>query len=133
MAPLEPIYLAPTQQVPLVLCEQVRQFYKQHFLIFLDNLFLNISVAYYLFAIRFLVMGTTQKNAASLPTSLTNILAKDKKIKKEEKEDNKPKKLQLAYNSVLAVIVHECLCFLWQDNNCHRQHTYIAGSKNPKN
>ena len=116
-APLKPIYLAPTQQVPLVLCEQVRQFYEQHFLVFLDNLFLNVSVAHCLFAIGFSVMGTTRKNAAGLPTSLTDILAKDKKAKKEEKEDNKPKKLQLAYNSVLAVIVHKCLCFLWQDNN----------------
>ena len=62
-------------------------------------------------------MGTIWKNVASLLMSLTNILVKDKKAKKEEKEDNKLKKLQLAYNLVLVVIVHKCLCFLWQDNN----------------
>ena len=116
--PLEPVHLAPTQQVPLVLCEQVRQFYPvQRFLVFLDNLFLNINVAHCLYAINFAVIGTTCKNAANLPDSLTDILAKDKKTKKEKKKDNKLKKLQLAYNSVLAIVIHKCLCFLWQDNN----------------
>ena len=114
--PLPSIHLAPTQQVPLYLCEQVRQFYNQHFLVFLDNLFLNIAVAHCLYAIEFSVMGTTRKNAAGVPVSLTDVLAKDKKAKKDAREENKPKKLQLAYNSVLAVIVHKCLCFLWQNN-----------------
>ena len=79
---------------------------------FLNNLFLNVKVAYYLLTIGFAVMGTTRKNAAGLPASLTDVLAKDK----EAKKDNK-KKQPLAYNSVLAVIAHKCLCFLWQDNN----------------
>ena len=114
--PLPSIHLAPTQQVPLYLCEQVRQFYNQHFLVFLDSLFLNIAVAHCLYAIEFSVMGTTRKNAAGVPVSLTDVLAKDKKAKKDAREEDKPKKLQLAYNSVLAVIVHKCLCFLWQDN-----------------
>lgn len=78
---------------------------------FLDNLFLNVNVAHCLLAIGFAVMGTTRKNAAGLPESLTDVLAKDKKAKKEEK------KQPLAYNSVLAVVIHYCLCFLWQDNN----------------
>lgn len=115
---LEPVHLALTHQVPLHLCEQVRQFCPlQQFLVFLDNLFLNINVAHCLFAIGFSVMGTTRKNTAGLPATLTDILAKDKNAKKEEREQQKPKKLQLAYNSVVAVIVYKCLCFLWQDNN----------------
>ena len=61
-------------------------------------------------------MGTTRKNAVDVPVSLTDVLAKDKKAKKDARQEDKPKKLQLAYNSVLAVIVHKCLCFLWQDN-----------------
>ena len=118
--PLEPVHLAPTHQVPLVFCEQIRHFYpEQHFLVFLDNLFLNVNVAHCLLYINFAVMGTTRKNAAGLPLSLTDILVKDKKLKKEAKENDKSKakKLQLAYNSVLAVIISKCLCFLWQDNN----------------
>ena len=50
---------------------------------FLDNLFLNINVAHYLFAIGFSIMGTTHKNTTSLLASLTTILAKDKKVKKD--------------------------------------------------
>ena len=80
---------------------------------FLDNLFLNINVAHYLYAISFSIMGTTRKNAAGLPESLTDVLAKDKKAKKEAKEEAKPKKLQMVYNSVMAVIVERCLAFLW--------------------
>ena len=102
----------------LYLCEQIRQFYPmRQFLVFLDNLFLNINFAHCLYAIGFSVMGTTRKNAASLPESLIDILAKDKKAKKEAKEEAKPKKLQIVYNSVMAVIVERCLAFLWQDNN----------------
>ena len=45
--PLPSVKLAPTFQVPLVLCEKVRQVYsEQLFLVFLDNLFLNVSVAH---------------------------------------------------------------------------------------
>ena len=114
--PLPSIHLAPTQQVPLYLCEQVRHLYNQYYIVFLDNLFLNVAVAHCLYVIDFFVMGTTRKNAVGVPDSLTDVLAKDKKAKKDAKEDDKPKKLQLAYNSVLAVIVNFCLCFLWQDN-----------------
>ena len=57
-------------------------------------------------------MGTTRKNAIGLPTSLTDVLAKDKEAKKDDR-----KKQPLAYNSVLAIVMHKCLCFLWQDNN----------------
>ena len=79
---------------------------------FLDNLFLNVNVVHCLCAIGFSIMGTTYKNAAGMPDLLTNVLVKDKKVKKEAKEDDKPKKLQLVYNSVLVVIVHKYLYFL---------------------
>ena len=79
---------------------------------FLDNLFLNVNVAHCLLVIDFAVMGTTCKNAVGLLTSLTDVLAKDKEAKKDDK-----KRQPLAYNSVLAVVMHKCLCFLWQDNN----------------
>ena len=121
--PLVPIHLAPTQQVPLYLCEQVRRLFPTElFIVFLDNLFLNVAIAHALLAVGFAVMGTTRKNAAGLPPSLTAVLAKDKEAKKDAKKDdgesNKKKKKQpLAYNSVLAVVINYCLCFLWQDNN----------------
>ena len=104
---------APTQQVPSYLCEQVCQLIpEQQFIVFLDNLFLNVNVAHCLLAIGFAVMGTTRKNAIGLPTSLTDVLAKDKEAKKDDR-----KKQPLAYNSVLTIVMHKCLCFLWQDNN----------------
>ena len=95
-----------------MLCEKMCYIYsKQLFLVFLDNLFLNISIAHYLLAIGFAVIGTTHKNATRLPKSLTSVKDKDKKSKKKEKRQ------PLIYNSVLAVIIDFCLCFLWQDNN----------------
>ena len=55
------IKLAPTFQV-----EKMRHIYsKQLFLVFLDNLFLNIPIAHCLLAIGFAIMGTTRKNAPS--------------------------------------------------------------------
>ena len=79
---------------------------------FLDNLFLNINMAHYLLVVDFAIMSTTRKNAVSLPTSLTNVLVKDKEAKKNDK-----KRQPLAYNLVLAIVMYKCLCFLWQDNN----------------
>ena len=117
--PLVPIHFASTQQVPLYLCEQVRRLFSTElFIVFLDNLFLNVNVAHALLAINFAIMGTTRKNVTSLPLSFTNILAKNKEAKKDEESNEKKKKKQpLAYNSILAVIINYCLCFLWQDNN----------------
>ena len=90
-------------QVPLVLCQQVRLRHpEQHYLVFLDNLFLNVEVAHCLPEIGFAVMGTTRKNASGVLNCLV-----------EAKSANR----SLVWNSVLAVIVHYCLCFLWQDNN----------------
>ena len=89
---------------------------------FLDNLFLNVAITHTLLAVSFAIMSTTRKNAVGLPSSLTTILAKDKETKKDAKKNdeelNKKKKKQpLAYNSILAVVINYCLCFLWQDNN----------------
>ena len=79
---------------------------------FLNNLFLNINIAHCLLTINFTIIDTTRKNAIGLPTSLTNILVKDKEIKKNDK-----KRQPLAYNSVLAVVIYKYLYFMWQDNN----------------
>ena len=59
---------------------------------FLDNLFLNINIAYILLAINFAIIDTTRKNVTSLPSSLTNILAKDKEAKKNRELNEKNKK-----------------------------------------
>ena len=83
----------------------------------MDNLFLNVNIVYALLAIGFAIIDTTRKNATRLPKLLTNILAKDKKVKKDIKNDDKlakkkKKKQPLAYNSVLAIIVNYYLYFL---------------------
>ena len=72
-------------------------------------------MAHYLHTIDFAIMDTTYKNAAGLLVSLTTLLAKDKETKKDN--GGMKKKQLLIYNSVLAIIIYKCLCFLWQDNN----------------
>ena len=62
------------------------------FIIFLNNLFLNINIAYVLLTINFAIIDTTRKNVTSLPLSLTNILAKDKEAKKNRELNKKNKK-----------------------------------------
>ena len=64
---------------------------------FLDNLFLNISIAHYLLTIGFAIIGTTYKNAARLSKSLTLVKDKDKKSKKKKKRQ--PYCLQLGPSS----------------------------------
>ena len=87
------IYLALTQQVPLYLCEQVCHLFRiELFIVFLDNLFLNINIVYILLTINFAVMGTTRKNATGLPLLLTNVLVKDKEAKKDRESNEKNKK-----------------------------------------
>jgi Transposase IS4 len=108
ISPLKPVWLAPTFQVPVVLCSDVHQIQpKRQFLVFLDNLFLTVDVAHCLLNINFATMGTTRKNAAGVPNDL---LA----IKNADKEEDK--KL-FKWNSAIARIVGRCLVFLWQDNN----------------
>ena len=53
---------------------------------FLNNLFLNVNVIYYLLTISFAIIGITRKNAIGLLTSLTNILVKDKEAKKNDRK-----------------------------------------------
>ena len=74
---------------------------------FLNNLFLNISIAHYLLVIGFAIIDTTRKNATRLSKLLTSVKDKDKKSKKKEKRQS------LIYNSVLVVIINFYLCFLW--------------------
>ena len=79
--------------MPLYLCEQVRHLFRiELFIVFLDNLFLNINIAHILLTINFAVIGTTRKNITGLPLLLTNVLAKDKETKKNRESNKKNKK-----------------------------------------
>jgi hypothetical protein len=97
------IVVPPTQQVPLILCENLRA---RHPLlnctVFLDNLFLNIPVAHALLALGIGVTGTTRKTAAGIPRILTDV---------------KDLKQAIRYGGILAIEVDNVLCFAWQDNN----------------
>ncbi len=73
-------------------------------MVFLDNLFLNIYVAYVLLYIRVGVMGTTRKTAAGIPPELIGL-----------KDNNTP----LLYGGDEHLQVGESLCFAWQDKQ-HR-------------
>ena len=46
-------------------------------------------MAHYLYIIDFAIMDTTRKNATSLLASLITLLAKDKKVKKEIRKNNR--------------------------------------------
>jgi hypothetical protein len=101
--PSPTVSLTETFQVPLVLCERlIRRHPHREWLVFLDNLFLNVNVAHSLLKIGIGVMGTTRKNLGGFPRVLLEI-----------KEINKA----LVYGGSLAVIEGETLCFAWQDNN----------------
>ena len=77
----------------LYLCEQVCHLFRiELFIVFLNNLFLNINIAYILLTINFAIMGTTWKNTTGLPLLLTNILVKDKEAKKNRESNKKNKK-----------------------------------------
>jgi hypothetical protein len=68
------VSFAPTHQVPMVLCQQIRDVYpERHFLVFLDNLFLDVRVAHCLLKIGFQVDGTTRKNAKGVPEEILAI------------------------------------------------------------
>src|ERR1700753_725918 len=63
-----PIALTETFQVPVLLCERLRsRSPSRNWLLFLDNLFLNVDVAYALLHLGVGVMGTTRKNSSGLP------------------------------------------------------------------
>ena len=102
-APLQPTRLAPTQQVPVILLQEIQaKFPHQKRIVFLDNLFLNLEVAHCLIPLGVGVMGTSRKNVTGFPQELLDL-----------KEDNK----KLAWNSLIGFQVDQALCFLWQDNN----------------
>jgi Transposase IS4 len=71
------------------------------FCVYIDNLFLNIPVAQGLLAISISYMGTTRKNATGVPKQLQAYL-----------NDNS----DLIWDSTVAEIVDNTLCFVWQDN-----------------
>ena len=103
MPGMDEAYLAPTFQVPVELCRQIRKAWPHlQFIVFLDNLFLNVPVAHVLLNLGVALMGTTRKNAEGIPEPLL--------ILKEEAK-------ALIWNSLIAVVVDHSLCFLWQDNN----------------
>ena len=98
-----PARLAPTFQVPYILCERLHlAFPDHHFIVFLDNLFLNISVAHCLLNIRIACMGTTRKSADGIPPQLLAV---------------KDGRRVLVWGRFIAIIVDKCLTFAWQDNN----------------
>lgn len=105
--PLLPVKLASTFQVPIALCTDLRSLDTtgQDYLVFLDNLFLNVDVAHCLLNIGFATMGTTRKNATGVPEYMNRLKNRDKEQK------------QLIWNSTIAQVVGRCLVFLWQDNN----------------
>ena len=101
--PLQPVQLAPTFQVPYLLCQRLskRHLDRRH-LVFLDNLFLNINLAHTLLAINVGCIDITRKNATGVPVAIT-----------QAKDENR----LLVWNSIIVVIIDFCLCFVWQDNN----------------
>ena len=69
--PTTTVPLADTFQVPVVLCQELKIRYPhQNYVAFLDNLFLNVPVAYTLQKIGVGVMGTTRKNAKGVLEAL---------------------------------------------------------------
>lgn len=110
----ETVQLASTHQVPMVLCQHVRDIFpEQQYLVFLDNLFLNVYVAHCPLEISFFVMGTTRKNAKGVPKEILAIKNYEKttKIDKDDEyvdsEEAIPIKsiATLVYNSLVAIIV----------------------------
>jgi Transposase IS4 len=100
---LQPIRLASTFAVIIRLAERLRKLRSTCiFCFYLDNLFLNVSVAQALLALDLCCVGTTRKNAQGIPNWLIDL-----------KRYNRG----LVWNSMLAEIVDLTLCFLWQDTN----------------
>ena len=89
--------------MPIELCRELRLKHPHtKYVVFLDNLFLNVSVAHALLKFDIGCMGTTRKNAEGLPSDLL-----------EAKAANRV----LQWNQRVALVVGRTLCFLWQDNN----------------
>ena len=99
----EGVMLADTFTVPVMLCQRlVDRLPHRKWVVFLDNLFLNVPVAHVLLNFFIGVMGTTRKNAAGVPPQLIAL-----------KDRNTP----MLYGSQVSSQVGKALCFAWQDNN----------------
>jgi Transposase IS4 len=65
------VHLAPTFAIVIRLAERPHEYHpKRVFCFYLDNLFLNTSVAHVLLAMNFCCRGTTRKDAQGVPTWL---------------------------------------------------------------
>lgn len=96
---LKPIKLSPTQQVPLVLCRELRvRSPEPKYVVFLDNLFSAVKLANTLAFYNIGCMGIAKKATEDLPTLL-----------KEAKEVNRV----LEYGGTFAEIKDGVLCFVW--------------------
>jgi hypothetical protein len=102
---LTPVQLAETFQIPVILMERLRRRFnnlKLKWLVFLDNLFLNLDVAHVLLNWNIGVMGTTRKNSSGFPPTLQRL-----------REINHV----FNYGGVKSQEVDRALAFAWQDNN----------------
>lgn len=93
---------APTHAVIIYLAQLLVTSVNSLFVLVLDNLFLNVPVARALLFLNVACCGTTRKNASGFPPDLIRI-----------KEHNR---LYL-WDSCIARIIENVLCFAWQDNN----------------
>jgi hypothetical protein len=93
---------APTFAAIIYLAQLLTSSFKRVFVLILDNLFLNLDVAKALLLLNITCCGTTWKNASGFPSDLIKI-----------KEHNR---LYL-WDSCIARVVDDVLCFVWQDNN----------------
>ena len=98
-----PVMLAPTQQVPVTLCQELRQ-YNPHtkYVVYIDNLFLNVPLIHVLLQLNIGCTGTTRKNATGILGALCDI-----------KELNQA----MEYGGIVGQLAGNALCFAWQDNN----------------
>jgi hypothetical protein len=120
---------APTFAVVIHLAQLLAASFNRVFVLVLDNLFLNVNVARALLLLNVATCGTIRKNAAGFPPDLIRI-----------KNHNR---LYL-WDSCVAHVVENVLCFMWQDNNAvlgvttahslHRpeEDTIIRDRKRPK-
>ena len=98
-----PVMLAPTQQVPVTLCQELRQYYPHpKYVVFIDNLFLNLPLVHVLLQLSIGCTGTTRKNAIGIPGALCDI---------------KELSQAMEYSGIVGQLVGKALCFAWQDNN----------------
>lgn len=96
------VQLAPTYQVVQNLCQEFRSKDPHtNYLVFLDNLFLTLSLAHTLLNIQFGVMGTTRKNHKDFPERFLDIKLSD---------------ANFTHGFYATEVVNHALCFLWQDN-----------------